>query len=1499
MLSTDSAGVPLTDTDTVAITVTAVADIVADILTTNEDTAITANVITGTSGASADNFESGARALTSVTQGANGSVSFTAAGAVTYTPNLNFNGTDSFTYTVTSGGVTETATLEVTIAGTNDAAVITGIATASLTETDAVLSTGGTLSATDVDSSSAFVARSGVAGSNGYGVFAIDTAGAWTYATNTAHNEFAAGQSYTDSFTVATADGTEQIVTVTIAGTDEAPVISDVTAPALVSAVAQGATLTLTYNEVLDAAHQPSTSYFGLIPSTGPTRNILGMRIEGNTVVLNLSSALLPASSGTTYTLQYTDPSAGNDVYGIQDLVGNDAASYAAQAVTVNAAALPDTAAPTIAGVILTPGTNNASVTLQFTEAVSFLNATGLTLTTATNVPIAFTLAAGTSPGHDTLVLTTSTTLAATDVVIVGYNSTTGSITDTAAVPNALASVKVMAGGEGGNTISAANSNSAVQIRANSGNDTITGSSFNDVLFGGPGADTLEGGGGADTLRLFDAVRATDTVKLLSNNTSFIPAYDTLNAFDVSNAGGTNNDVLNLPSGTIAADTGVTAGVALNGFAGHSIAGGMVRFYDAGGVAVAITNANKAAALNYLSLNLTQAGRTVGFALDSDGNGQSDSVMVFQDGVAVDGATTNSDIVAQLAGVNGVTLSNTAGQNVVQIVDTTAPSELARSFTSGANAVLSSVQSEDVIALSTGTVSSIQVNGSGANVLTGSSASGNTVTNTTNASLAQTDWLLFNSGANSIADTAGNIRTFTSVAVVGGSADNLIDAGGVDVSTVTGAATVRIDSYAGNDQITGTAAADVIIGGTGADVVSGGLGADQFRFTQGDSTAVSVSVGGDATLNTGDRFTFAGGLADVVHGRFDVAGTNSGSGDRIEFRTAPNQFNPTSMVAPTNGLVTDQKFYTVRGNYDAEANAFDVSTLIGLDTLVVYDGDATSGVSQTALVVQGHAPGTLTVSGNTLYANVADTDGTAPTLVSAAVNGTTLSLSFSEAIDGEHTPMSTAFPLVLVNGVADAVVSGSIAGNVVTLILNTAVIASDVVSFSYTDPTSGNDANALQDLAGNDVGSVSATATNQTPNIAPVVTSAATADFAENGTGVAYLATATDVDGGGALSYSIGGADALRFNINATTGAVTFITSPNFEAPTDAGGNNVYDITVSASDGVNTSLAQAVAITVTNVNDNTPVVSSAATASFAENGTGTVYTATATDADAGSTLSYSLGGADALRFNINATTGAVSFTTAPNFEAPTDAGGNNVYDITVAASDGVNTSLAQAVAITVTDVVEAPPSLAGQSVIDLGSYGKLIAPVQVDGGNWFYFWDRSGNGTNANTGTLNGGVDYTTHDVLDGIFNQDINGVVENPGNGVGIVGDTDNTYRYATLNGVHLALPTAGGVTSAPFGAGGINNFEPGTAVGSSPASTGSNAVNATYNDLLAVWDAYNGTGVGSTAIDGTPSGWQAHSYWSATPSASGHADVLLLGGHVVGGTADDINLYVALQVL
>lgn len=142
----------LSDTDTVAITITPVADIVPDTVTTNEDTALSFNVITGTNGASADNFENANRTLTSVTQPPSGQgvVTFNADGTITYTPTANFNGQTSFTYTVTSGGVTETATVTVNVTAVNDAPVNTLPASGWATNEDTNVALTG-LSIADVD----------------------------------------------------------------------------------------------------------------------------------------------------------------------------------------------------------------------------------------------------------------------------------------------------------------------------------------------------------------------------------------------------------------------------------------------------------------------------------------------------------------------------------------------------------------------------------------------------------------------------------------------------------------------------------------------------------------------------------------------------------------------------------------------------------------------------------------------------------------------------------------------------------------------------------------------------------------------------------------------------------------------------------------------------------------------------------------------------------------------------------------------------------------------------------------------------------------------------------------------------------------------------------------------------------------------------------------------------------------------------------------------------
>ncbi|MFM8341391.1 MAG: VCBS domain-containing protein, partial [Methylomonas sp.] len=133
----------------------------------------------------------------------------------------------SVVYTVSDGRINLDTAVIFQVMGTNDVASISGISTAAITETDAMLNASGTLSVADLDAGEAgFVPQTQVAGDHGFGLFSIDADGHWTYSAG-AHNEFVAGVDYTDSITVASVDGTAvRVITVTITGSNDAAPIS-------------------------------------------------------------------------------------------------------------------------------------------------------------------------------------------------------------------------------------------------------------------------------------------------------------------------------------------------------------------------------------------------------------------------------------------------------------------------------------------------------------------------------------------------------------------------------------------------------------------------------------------------------------------------------------------------------------------------------------------------------------------------------------------------------------------------------------------------------------------------------------------------------------------------------------------------------------------------------------------------------------------------------------------------------------------------------------------------------------------------------------------------------------------------------------------------------------------------------------------------------------------------------------------------------------------------
>ncbi len=219
------------------------------------------------------------------------------------------------------------------------------------------------------------------------------------------------------------------------------------------------------------------------------------------------------------------------------------------------------------------------------------------------------------------------------------------------------------------------------------------------------------------------------------------------------------------------------------------------------------------------------------------------------------------------------------------------------------------------------------------------------------------------------------------------------------------------------------------------------------------------------------------------------------------------------------------------------------------------------------------------------------------------------------------------------------------------------------------------------DMVQTDIDSVSLTVNN----VVPTITSNLTPSLDENLTVVQTLTANDPVD---MVGFSItGGNDSGLFFINGSN-ELAFLVAPDFEAPGDSDTDNVYEVEVTADDGDGGMDVQLVGVTVMNINE-IPTITSPSTANVAEN-TSFVMTVTSTDVDGGPPNYAINGGADGSMFNIVGATGDLSFNAAPDFELPTDANSDNVYEVDVMADDGNGGVTVQSINVTVTDKNEPP-----------------------------------------------------------------------------------------------------------------------------------------------------------------------------------------------------------------
>ena len=436
-------------------------------------------------------------------------------------------------------------------------------------------------------------------------------------------------------------------------------------------------------------------------------------------------------------------------------------------------------------------------------------------------------------------------------------------------------------------------------------------------------------------------------------------------------------------------------------------------------------------------------------------------------------------------------------------------------------------------------------------------------------------------------------------------------------------------------------------------------------------SANETSANAVATANVGPEFATAMTNRTVAE--------NTAAGEDIGNPVAANDANGDTLAYTLGGADA--------ASFDIDGTTGQLMTLAALDyetkasysvTVTASDsGDLSDSTAVTVTVTDVDEDGTASLSatqpqvGVELTAMVTDPDGD--------ITDITWQWASSDAKDGTFTPIEGAMSSMYTPEAAD---------------VNKYLRA----TASYTDAEgSGKSANET---------SANAVATaNVGPEFATAMTNRTVAENTAAGEDIGNPVAANDANGD-TLAYTLGGADAASFDIDGTTGQLMTLAALDYETKAS------YSVTVTASDSGDLSDSTAVTVTVTDVDEGFEV-SGPAAMDYAENGTAAVATYSATDPES-ATITWSLEGDDAALFDLSSG-GVLTFGSPPDYENTADADQDNVYEVTVVASDATNDGGLD-VTVTVTDVVDedvAPADPVGR--YDKNNNGRIDKEELVDG----------------------------------------------------------------------------------------------------------------------------------------------------------------------------------------
>lgn len=298
---------------------------------------------------------------------------------------------------------------------------------------------------------------------------------------------------------------------------------------------------------------------------------------------------------------------------------------------------------------------------------------------------------------------------------------------------------------------------------------------------------------------------------------------------------------------------------------------------------------------------------------------------------------------------------------------------------------------------------------------------------------------------------------------------------------------------------------------------------------------IGISIGFEVSLSDGAGDFVAPTLSSAV---INTAGTT--------LTLTYNEALDTGSTPAAGAFTLNGTAITVASvNVTGSTVVLTLSSVMGVDVSVTLD--YTAGASP----IQDAAGNDAANLSGQAVTNNSTQDVTAPTLSTIATNtaGTTITLTYNEALDTGSTPATTAYSL---SGTSSTVSSVQVTGSTVVLTLNTATFFDQTITLSYTAPGSGK----VRDVAANNVANLSNSAvTNNTIaralDILSRVTSVTINEFLIGDAGVTVtgsgVSTWANQAASGATGNATQGTDAARPTYNASElnskGVLTFDSS--------------------------------------------------------------------------------------------------------------------------------------------------------------------------------------------------------------------------------------------------------------------------------------------------------------------------------------------------------------------